>query len=76
MATHIIKYDQWNGEKLIKVKTWCGREIYRDSQIYFSDLNHYALSLAKGSIWALPACRNCVKVAMKLFKDELDGLHD
>ena len=66
MSSHVIKYEYWDGKKLIKPIIWCGRESHGMDWM-FKDAQHVALATG-GSI---QPCKNCIKAIIKELSKEL-----
>ena len=70
-VTHIIKNEYEDGKKLVIPKVWCGKDLKLEASftpVMFTDLQHYALANEKKSLWGWPACKKCVKSAIKIME--------
>lgn len=66
MSKHVIKFNHFDGMKLIKPILWCGRKA-KVFDTEFLDVDHVALAVG-GSV---QPCKNCIKAIIKELEKEL-----
>jgi len=72
MATHIIKQDRKDGEKLLRheIVTWCGHRLSM-LEASFTEPHHGVHCAESNSIWGYPCCTRCLKTFNKNIDKEV-----